>query len=98
MDPRHFAWILGTAKTVEALGGKWAPSADYGQSIIRDYLASMIATTAPADPTPEDPRIALLKTENEQLRAELDRANAKANEMTKAISYINSYTGSIITK
>ncbi|PZM61839.1 N-acetylmuramoyl-L-alanine amidase [Paenibacillus dendritiformis] len=29
-DPRHFAYLLGTAKTLEALGGKWAPSPTYG--------------------------------------------------------------------
>lgn len=33
-DPRHFPSILGTAKTVEALGGKWAPSKTYGNEIV----------------------------------------------------------------
>lgn len=33
-DPRHFAYLLGTAKTVEELGGKWAPSESYGKEII----------------------------------------------------------------
>ncbi|SFC92056.1 N-acetylmuramoyl-L-alanine amidase [Clostridium uliginosum] len=32
-DPRHFINIKGTAKTVNALGGKWAPSATYGEEI-----------------------------------------------------------------
>lgn len=34
-DPRHFNFIKGTAKTVEELGGKWAPSATYGTDIVR---------------------------------------------------------------
>ena len=32
-DPRHVASLLGKAKTVEALGGKWAPAADYGKAL-----------------------------------------------------------------
>ncbi|WII39208.1 N-acetylmuramoyl-L-alanine amidase [Paenibacillus thiaminolyticus] len=32
-DPRHFAYLFGTARTVEALGGKWAPSQDYGRRL-----------------------------------------------------------------
>lgn len=32
-DPRHFPRLLGTAKTVEALGGKWAGSPTYGKEI-----------------------------------------------------------------
>lgn len=41
-DPRHFPFLLGTARTVEELSGKWAPSPDYGYSIVRDYLNPMI--------------------------------------------------------
>ncbi|MCY7484446.1 N-acetylmuramoyl-L-alanine amidase [Paenibacillus alvei] len=29
-DPRHFSFLHGTAQTVESLGGKWAPSPEYG--------------------------------------------------------------------
>ena len=35
LDPRHFPYLLGKAPTVESLGGKWAPSTDYGESITR---------------------------------------------------------------
>lgn len=50
-DPRHFAFLLGDARTVEELGGEvvpdehsdWAPSPDYGISIVRDYLNPLIA-------------------------------------------------------
>ncbi|MBO8128408.1 MAG: glucosaminidase domain-containing protein [Peptococcaceae bacterium] len=42
-DPRHFAVIKGRAATFEDLGGKWAPSPDYGISIVRDYLATLLA-------------------------------------------------------
>ena len=32
-DPRHFVTIKGKAPTVNSLGGKWAPSATYGEEI-----------------------------------------------------------------
>ncbi|MBO8163776.1 MAG: trypsin-like peptidase domain-containing protein, partial [Brevibacillus sp.] len=50
VDPRHFSSIEGTAPTVEALGGKWAPAADYGQSIVRDYLAGLLSTKVSTPP------------------------------------------------
>lgn len=34
-DPRHFPSIRAKAPTVELLGGKWAPSPDYGHDIVR---------------------------------------------------------------
>ena len=34
-DPRHFSYLKGTAKTVEELGGKWAPSKSYGTDIVK---------------------------------------------------------------
>ena len=40
-DPRHFAFLFNTAPTVEALGGRWAPSPTYGESIVADYLIPM---------------------------------------------------------
>jgi hypothetical protein len=43
-DPRHFAFIFGTATIVEGLGGRWAPSLDYGHSIVNGYLAPMVST------------------------------------------------------
>jgi len=41
IDPRHFPYLLGTATTVEALGGRWAPSLSYGTS-----LAAMVKEMA----------------------------------------------------
>ena len=32
-DPRHVSSLRGTAKTVEALGGRWAPATSYGTRI-----------------------------------------------------------------
>lgn len=46
-DPRHFSELLGRAKTVEELGGLWAPDPDYGRSIVRDYLLSLLTERAP---------------------------------------------------
>ena len=44
--PRYFvvaslSWA-GTVRYVEELGGKWAPAADYGESIINNYLQDMM--------------------------------------------------------
>lgn len=36
-DPRHFVTIKGSSVTVNALGGKWAPSLTYGQEINKMY-------------------------------------------------------------
>lgn len=40
-DPRHFATIKGTAKTTNSLGGKWAPSASYGEEVGKLYMNLM---------------------------------------------------------
>ncbi|WP_374018990.1 N-acetylmuramoyl-L-alanine amidase [Paenibacillus thiaminolyticus] len=45
-DPRHFAYLFGTAKTVESLGGKWAPSVSYGQKLVQ-YLKEVQALEKP---------------------------------------------------
>ena len=34
LDPRHFTYLLGKCKTVESLGGNWAPSKTYGTDIV----------------------------------------------------------------
>lgn len=34
-DPRHFPYLLGKAKTVEALSKNWAPSPEYGNDIVK---------------------------------------------------------------
>ena len=64
-DPRHFPSIEGKAQTVEALGGHWAPSADYGASIVRDYLTPMLNFKQEAD-------LAALKAELERVKKERD--------------------------
>lgn len=52
----------GQIRYVEELGGRWATGADYGVSIVRDYLAGLLATPPPVveppqipDPPPELP-------------------------------------------
>ncbi|USG63960.1 N-acetylmuramoyl-L-alanine amidase [Brevibacillus ruminantium] len=55
VDPRHFPSVRGTAKTVESLGGKWAPAADYGKAIT-ELLAGLLTTkvsTTPVDKSVE---------------------------------------------
>jgi N-acetylmuramoyl-L-alanine amidase len=41
-DPRHFVTIKGKAITVNALGGKWAPSITYGEEVNKLYDDLMI--------------------------------------------------------
>lgn len=41
-DPRHFPHIRGTASTVEAMGGKWAPSLSYGYELVSGYMNPMM--------------------------------------------------------
>lgn len=42
-DPRHFVTIKGYAVTVNALGGRWAPSLTYGQEINNMYNELLVA-------------------------------------------------------
>jgi hypothetical protein len=37
----------GTIRYVEELGGRWAPDSDYGRSIVRDYMAGLLAVEHP---------------------------------------------------
>lgn len=48
-DPRHFPYLFGTARTLESLGGKWAPSPDYGTRLA-DELAKLCSMQAPDQP------------------------------------------------
>lgn len=51
-DPRHFRFLHGKARTVQALGGKWAPSPTYGREIVRMALGMGMAPRA-EEPAPE---------------------------------------------
>ncbi|MDO9574501.1 MAG: N-acetylmuramoyl-L-alanine amidase [Candidatus Contubernalis sp.] len=84
---KGLSWA-GTVKTVEELGEKWAPSSDYGHSIIRDYLKDLLATEipAPVDP-PDDPdecsSCNALKAENQQLKNDLISVSEELNQVEK---------------
>lgn len=43
LDPRHFKYLLGSCKYVEDLGGKWAPSKDYGFKLLK-YIEEIRST------------------------------------------------------
>ena len=45
---KRISWA-GTVKYVEELGGKWAPSQIYGESIVSDYLRGLLNTKLPED-------------------------------------------------
>lgn len=58
--PHGRYWIVlaqpwaGRVRFVEELGGKWAPGAGYGSSIVDDYLGGLMSTPPPVK-TPEPP-------------------------------------------
>ncbi|MCF8010846.1 MAG: glucosaminidase domain-containing protein [Clostridiales bacterium] len=41
-DPRHFSVIKGRASSFEELGGNWAPSGEYGESLVKRYLNPLL--------------------------------------------------------
>ncbi|BFH10710.1 hypothetical protein J6TS7_50990 [Paenibacillus dendritiformis] len=51
-DPRHFPYLKGSASTLEALGGKWAPSPDYGTRLA-DEIAKLHSVQAPEQKRPD---------------------------------------------
>lgn len=44
-DERHWSFLFGRARTVEDLGGKWAPSPDYGYKVL-NLVNQMLAGTS----------------------------------------------------
>ena len=46
LDPRHFTYLLGKCKTVESLGGNWAPSSSYGTDIVK-MVEEIMSTKEP---------------------------------------------------
>lgn len=82
-DPRGLPDnLLGVAPTVEQLGGRWAPAADYGVSIVRDYLTPLLATPA-ATPPLTDP-------EKEQLRQQVIDLQAQVAALTAQVAALQS--------
>ena len=58
-DPRHFPYLKGTAPTVESLGGKWAPSATYGNSILT-AIKAIERTPKPVNPNTGNIKMTIL--------------------------------------
>ena len=52
-DPRHFVTIKGNAVTVNALGGKWAPSLTYGEEINKSYNDLLVSAGIVSKPKTE---------------------------------------------
>lgn len=82
-DPRHFPYIAGTAKTVEALSGRWA-GAGYGESVVRDYLSGLLATEVPA--TADDPEKEQLREEVARLQTEVARLLDRIKQAREALA------------
>ena len=56
-DPRHFASIKGTAKTVEELGGKWAGASNYGTTIVDRMVEVQSIKTKEVEELKEDSKV-----------------------------------------
>lgn len=62
-DPRHFPYLKGSAKTVESLSGKWAPSSSYGNDIVKmvkEVESTKVEVKDPVKPTPGKTKINIL--------------------------------------
>jgi N-acetylmuramoyl-L-alanine amidase len=88
VDPRFniVAEIVGrgTATTVEELSGKWAPSSDYGKSIVRDYMQKMLSFY----PDNGDP--GELQKEINKLQQELDSSKREISKLENKVAEMNS--------
>ncbi len=83
----HGRWMVvksmpwaGTVRTVEELGGRWAPAGGYGESVVKDYLANLLSTEAPVM---EDD-----SAELERLRQELVSVTQTASILQNKIEQI----------
>lgn len=86
-DPRHFLWIRGQAKTFEALGGKWAPSKEYGLSLEVSYLADLLATKAPI----VTPPLVTPPKDEKALLEEIKTLRTRINVLEGAMQAIGDY-------
>jgi len=85
-DPRHFVTIKGKAVTVNALGGKWAPSLTYGEEINKSYNDLLISAGIVSVP----------KTETDVSKV-VDKTLDATNSSTNTDSNTTKNTGSNTT-
>ena len=89
---KEMPWA-GTVKYVEELGGKWAPAADYGLSIVKDYLNGLLATEAPPappeipEPVPEIPEPVPVPPSDTILET-LEKLRRQFNELNELLQQI----------
>lgn len=70
-DPRHFGpGHRNNVRVIGDLGGKWAPSPDYGRGVAR-HLAEIRSRVATWSPPPADRPLAAIASDLEQLSHEL---------------------------
>ena len=81
-DPRHFAFVYGTAPKVELLGTTWAPAPDYGTSLILSYVNPLLAFESPA-PAPVPPYATV--DELHAVALDLEEAKRVLGEVHRAI-------------
>jgi len=101
-DPRHFTWLCGRAPNVEALGGKWAPSPDYGSSIVNRYLRPLLATPEPQAPEAKadklEQEVKKLEDEVETLKRKLEKLEEENRDMRFTLRQIATFSAPYMAK
>lgn len=90
VDPRYVWVAQGSAKTVEELGGKWAPSPEYGLSIRDDYLVPMLgyAGREPVADEPDRPEDSPTEGLESTMLADLEERVAKLENILSEIKSV----------
>lgn len=81
---KSLSWA-GTIRTVEELGARWAPAGNYGESIVQDYLAGLLATEAPVE-EPGSAELERLREELADARQDVDILRAKLEQIKEIAS------------
>jgi N-acetyl-anhydromuramyl-L-alanine amidase AmpD len=84
-DPRHFSFIFGTAKYVEDLSAKWAPSTEYASKLLKfkkeieETIAPIVQEPVVEIPTeiPQEPQ----EDFKAQIKTKLDMINILSNQI-----------------
>ena len=87
-DPRHFITIKGKAVTVNALGGKWAPSLTYGEEVNKSYNDLLISAGIVSETKTE--------TDDSKVADNTDKTSEATNSSTNTTKNTGS-TGSTST-
>lgn len=83
VDPRHFPYLKGKCPTVESLGGSWAPSSDYGHSLVRmcDEVKSMKVEEEVKGPITIEDALVIIEREVLELKTNISKKEEEVAEI-----------------